>query len=233
MKLFKKVLAIFISVIFGGILLTGCSSVYRISNFSSKQKFYDDFNDFAGNKKVKVTLSNDSSFYTKNIVQIYNDTLYALKSFIKKNFNTVPIKDLKRINYLSSDYKSAELLLNNGKTIKAEDIKMLRDSVHFSIGSTAAKRNALLPLDSVRTISYKNHWLGLITGLPAGIVTGFITGILGFYPVHTGHPNMGSAGETQSTDLAGSALIGTAAGTVIGGIAGWFLGHNYVYQFNP
>ena len=69
MKIFYLITAVFL------LTLTGCSSIYRISDFPSKDKFYGDFNKFADNKNLKVTLTNDSSFYSRRKTEISEDTL--------------------------------------------------------------------------------------------------------------------------------------------------------------
>ena len=224
---------IIITICISVVALTSCSSTYTIGNFTSKQKFYTDFNNFERNKDLKITLLTDSVFYSNSEIQIFNDTLFTIKQFIEKRYNTIPIKQIKKIDYLSSDYKTANFLLLNGKLIKAVNIQMRPDSINFYVPQTIIRRNVFLPIDKVKTISYKNHWLGFIPGIPTGALIGFITGVLGFYPTHTSHPDMGTSNETQSTDLAGSAVIGTGIGTIIGGVLGWVIGFNYTYQFNP
>ncbi len=89
-----------------------------------------------------------------------------------------------------------------------------------------------ISLDKVKEVSYKNHWMGLIPGIPIGFTSGLITGLLGLYPTYTSQPNMGTTGQTQSYDLAGSVVIGSGIGIAAGGILGWLLGYNYTYIFN-
>ncbi|MHB8854554.1 MAG: hypothetical protein ACYC6P_14525 [Ignavibacteriaceae bacterium] len=76
----------------------GCSSYYTAKDFSSKEKYYKDFNDFAKNKNMTVTLINDSSFTTYVGSEILNDTLSFLR---EKDFTheEIPLKNIKSINY--------------------------------------------------------------------------------------------------------------------------------------
>ncbi|MDR3626567.1 MAG: hypothetical protein P4L45_07025, partial [Ignavibacteriaceae bacterium] len=53
----------------------GCSSTYTINDFPTKDKFYGDFNNFAGNKSLNVTLTNDSSFVPEGKIKISDDSL--------------------------------------------------------------------------------------------------------------------------------------------------------------
>ena len=76
MKIFYLITAVFL------LSLIGCSSTYKVSDFSSKDKFYEDFNNLARNKSVKVTLLNDSSFSINSGAAIQNDSLYSLREEI-------------------------------------------------------------------------------------------------------------------------------------------------------
>ena len=79
MKIFYLIATIFL------LTLTGCSSTYKVSDFSSKDKFYEDFNNFTNKKTLKVTLNNDSSFIINKGAMISNDSLtYANNSNGKK-----------------------------------------------------------------------------------------------------------------------------------------------------
>ena len=88
----------------------GCSSVYTIYDFPSKEKFYKDFNSFAENKSLIVTLINDSSFTMNCYSKITADTLFFVKepqngeSEIKSHrlqltFTSIPIINVKKISY--------------------------------------------------------------------------------------------------------------------------------------
>ncbi len=66
---------IFLLLLFFAAIFIGCSSTYKISKFSSRKKFYASFNNFAKTKEVKVTLTNDSSFYVNEGAYILEDSL--------------------------------------------------------------------------------------------------------------------------------------------------------------
>ena len=97
------------------LLFIGCSSTYKVSDFSSKDKFYEDFNNFARNKNVKVTLLNDSTFSINNGAAIRNDSLCSLGEVTNIGNKKLALSDTKEINYTSNDYKSATILLKNGE----------------------------------------------------------------------------------------------------------------------
>ncbi len=162
--------------IFTSLVLIGCSSTYRISDFSSEEKFYEDFNNFTKDKNVKVTLSNDSVFYSNNGTEIIRDTLYTLKN------------------------------------------------------SIVQKR--LAPIDKVKTVSYKKNWLGIPPGFLLGSVSGLLVGAVGLIPVYESRDEPDGQ-QIRDHDIGGGIVYGTVIGIIIGSVAGWFVGHNYVYQFNP
>ena len=75
------------------LILTGCSSIYTQKDFPSKQKFYEDFNNSVRNKKVIVTLTNDSLINLIN-AEIKNDSLLS-KEFAE------PVDRIKEVSYKS------------------------------------------------------------------------------------------------------------------------------------
>ena len=101
MKTYFTVLLSFITIFV--LLLTSCSSIYRLSDFSSKEKFYSDLNKFAADKDMKIILTGDSSFHSKSITGIRNDTLFFQADITKSNFGNnykaIPINKIKTISY--------------------------------------------------------------------------------------------------------------------------------------
>ena len=103
MKKFYLIIAVF------ALFFIGCSSTYRISDFPSKDKFYGDFNKFADNKNMKVTLTNDSSFTAEGKTEISGDTLIITMNVqkeekinidVKKDiYLSLPLSKIKEISY--------------------------------------------------------------------------------------------------------------------------------------
>ncbi len=88
-----KIRNIFIVLV---LILTGCSSTYTLKNFSSKEKFYENFNNYMSNKPVKVTFVEDSSFIISENVKISNDSLISL--FTGQNaINNLPLEKVREI----------------------------------------------------------------------------------------------------------------------------------------
>ncbi len=91
----------FVSILM--LLFMGCSGIYTLQNYPSKQKFYEDFNNFAKNKNLKVTLNNDSSFVTQKGTKISNDSLIFISIDSKTEVNnipqSIPINKIKDVHY--------------------------------------------------------------------------------------------------------------------------------------
>lgn len=176
MKTYFTVLLSFITIFV--LLLTGCSSTYRLSDFSSKEKFYSDLNKFVVDKDMEITLTGDSSFYSRGIAGIRNDTLFFQADITKSN--------------LGNNYKA-------------------------------------IPINKIKTISYNWHWLGLPIGFTGGAIIGIdIGGAISSYDVHTKGDPLGINNEYLLP-----LIYGVLIGSITGSIADWFVGWNYVYEFNP
>jgi hypothetical protein len=81
------------------LLFIGCSSTYTIKSFSSKEKFYEDFNKSASGKTLTVVLTNDSTFVIGRGARVSNDSLFTN---IDNPISTMPLKNIKRISYKNS-----------------------------------------------------------------------------------------------------------------------------------
>ena len=77
----------------------GCSSTYKVSDFSSKDKFYENFNKFADNKNMKVTLTNDSSFIAEGNTKVSNDTLIITMNVKNDIYKSLPLIKIREISY--------------------------------------------------------------------------------------------------------------------------------------
>ncbi|MHB8338076.1 MAG: hypothetical protein ACYDEE_11735 [Ignavibacteriaceae bacterium] len=211
---------------FFSLAFVSCSSIDTVKDFSSKEKFYNDFNDFAKNKNVEVTLINDSSFTTSEGASISNDTLILNI----KNENELSLSEIVNMKYNNTSFvhSSADIILKDGEKLNVENIKILHDS---SIQFTNCKGiKEYLPLNKVKKASYLQRLPGVMTGLSLGTITGAITGVIVLYVLHSSV--LGSNSElSNSPDAAFMTYI--FSGAIIGSVIGWITGHNYVYQFNP
>jgi hypothetical protein len=213
------------------IFLIGCSSTYTISDFSSKDKFYDDFNNFADNKTLKITLNNDSSFISNEGTKITNDSLILLYQYQSNTIDTVHQQDIKKIIDYYDEYSnhSIKILLADGKEIKEKNIEYLPDSSIKIAVTKILNDNKSIPLINVKKISYNRHWIGLISGFFAGIPLGVVVEVSHVLPVHV---DEGNPPKSTYDDINGT-LIAIPLGILIGSVVGWIVGYNYTYQFNP
>ncbi|MHB8579539.1 MAG: hypothetical protein ACYDA4_06725 [Ignavibacteriaceae bacterium] len=202
-----------------------------MSDFSSKEKFYGDFNNFARNKNVKVTLSNDSSFSLTNGAEIANDTLYSPKEEIKSGIKKIALSDIKGINYTNQSHTTALIVLKDGKRYQAEQLRGNRDSVEFSFTKTITLKD-VTSINDIKNISYKNHWLGVIPGFFEGMPLGIVIAGSKIIPTYESNGMPWPGVPTKFYDYTSAMIWGIPIGAIIGSTIGWFMGFNYTYQFN-
>ncbi len=207
------------------LFLFGCSSIYTVKNFTSKQKLYQDFNSSARDKKINVIFLNDSSITLENGAVIKNDTLFAIIYQQKKIFGRIAVSKIKNINYTGRNYKSAILLLKNGKQLKTSGMNIINDTLNCLILENIPKLNKVAMLDKLKTALYKNNLLGVPEGFVAGATVGFIAG----YWISEMIKNHNS----EASDAGYAISSGTIIGAITGSIIGWLNGYKYIYQFNP
>lgn len=207
------------------ISFTGCSITHDIAYSSSEKEFYDDYNNSAGNRNVEVIFKNDSTFHQENHTLIRNDTLYCFVKTKEEKYYEVPTSSVKKINYLTNDFKTAGLTLNDGDQLKGEDIFITKDSISFwGVREQTLKYN-VSPVNNIKTISYKNHWKGVVPGSLSGILLGGLLGTSGWIL----HPPDGHGHFAQAE----ATVAGALSGLIVGGVVGYIIGFNINYQFIP
>ncbi|MHB1685990.1 MAG: hypothetical protein ACYCVH_01210, partial [Ignavibacteriaceae bacterium] len=203
----------------------------NVSDFSSRDKFYEDFNKSVNDKAVKVTLSNDSSFFMSTGAAIENDTLYSLGKEIKSGIKKIALTDTKGINYSNQSHTTALIILNDGKRYQAEQLRGNRDSIEFSFTKIITLKD-VTSINDIKNISYKNHWLGIIPGFIGGTIFGLLAGVIAIQTTPgTNNTSGGQAYYIPPTET--PAKIVASSGVILGIAYGWFKGFNYTYQFNP
>ncbi len=224
MKLFYLVIPIAL------VFFIGCSSTFKVTDYSSKEKFYEDVNNSIKNRDFNLVTA-DSSFTALAGSIIKDDSLKTTSKFQEK---IIPLKDVKSIKYFGNAYEipSATVWLGNGKELRAEQIKELPDSM---IQLTNVRvSSGYISVDKIQAISYKTRWQCTLLGAPIGFASGaLIGGILGrsgaIIHINDGgnHPTFDS-GTSMVVGAAWGALIGTVTGIIVGYIIGW----DHVYQFH-
>jgi hypothetical protein len=214
---------IYIVVAVFSLYFLGCSPVYILNDFRSKDKFYEDFNKSVADKNVNVILTNDSSFNIIN-AEIVNDTLYSVKYATINQYRRIALAEINNINYLTNDYKSGELLLKNNETLQAEGIKIFSDSVGFTEIKRLMTRENISNITKVKNVVYNKHWPGIIPGIICGFLGSFIIAGLG---------ESSSTNSDSGFFSSGAAMfIGVPIGTLLGAGIGWYIGYDCTYHFN-
>ena len=203
--------------------LNGCSSIYNMKQSNSKETFYDNFNKSVKDKKIKIILTNDSSFAVYGGSIIANDSLCYL-SQVKEEIKIEPGR-IKNIKYFGNDMSSlsAIITLKDVREVTAKNVSLNPDSSIKTIITKNIKQS--IPLSKIKEVSYKNRWLGIpprfVIGTSAGFMLGLIIG--------------GAANDNTQGGLVRSELLfiaGPAIGALIGIMWGYMDGYNYIYQFN-
>jgi hypothetical protein len=204
----------------------GCSSIYTIKNFGSKDKFYQDFNNSVQERDIKVVLINDSSFTVMHGAVLENDTLFAFGDYNEKKYMSLALSDLEKLNYTTNDYKSANILRKNGEELNCENIIINHDSIYFDRTKTILTKENITSVNKINTISYKNRLIRMPLGLLAGAPLGLLSGIILGHVFHT-------TDEKGNPDVVNITMAMICVGALAGIIVSYIIGYNYIYQFNP
>ena len=167
----KKSIYFFAIVI--SLIAINCSTTHYVSKNYSRTDLYNDFNKSCNDRRIKITLLNDSSFTAQYGAIVSNDSL---------------------------------LLYAEGHNTT----------------------NGYIPLDKVKEASYNKHWVGMTMGFFAGIIVGAISAVSQIIHITSVEGN----DTTPSYDYINASIIEIPLGAVIGSVAGWFIGFDYIYKFN-
>ncbi|MGA7721955.1 MAG: hypothetical protein WCA84_12375 [Ignavibacteriaceae bacterium] len=216
-----KIFYLLISLL--SLLLIGCSSTYKVTDFPSRDKFYNDFNKSADNKILQVTLNNDSTFTAASGALISNDSLVIImQSQREEKLSRNEINSIKYSGSVITNL-SDTVFLKDGSEAIAKKINIISDSSIIVVVSESSK--AYFPINKIRTISYKNNFIGSLVGFLPGSILGFITGL-----IVTDYLTVNND-DTPKTPS--PLLYMPIIGSITGIIWGWNVGWVYTYQFNP
>ncbi len=201
-------------------LFIGCSSIYKVSNFPSKEKFYEDFNKSVKNKFVKVTLRNDSAFNLQTGIMVSNDSLILIKQIISEQ--KIKKNNIKNIKYFYdnmdiSNY-TIKIFLNDGSIVNAKNGEIFNDSLY--IFNIIKEQKEYLTIREVKEVSYKSNWLGVPFGFGTGLGLGMVATKI-------------ESGLSYQGSIPSWFIVVPITSIIAGSILGWFEGYNYTYQFNP
>lgn len=201
--------------------LIGCSSIYQVTDFPSKEKYQEYVNGYTKNSNfIAVTI--DSLINCSEGSIIKDDSLFAITKIKEVK---ISLKDIKETKYFGGDFQelSANILLRNGRELLTENVKILSDST-MQFTNVA---NIHLPLFELNKINYTNHWKGALPGLVVGSFIGFLAGGTGLVF------NIKEGQNQPKRDYKAGGIAGAFTGMIIGGVLGYIVGWDNTYLFNP
>jgi len=217
---------IYFAEVFILIFFTGCSSTYKVKNFSTKEKFYEEFNNSFKNREAKVVLTNDSTFIALNGVDIKNDTLYSYIFTEENQPMQFSLADVADIEFISDHIASAKIFLKNGEKLNGNKVKVTKDSINFIESKSLMLLKKLESIDKIKRVTYKNRWkrmpLAILAGAPLGAFSGIVFSKLLDTRDYKGNP-----------DYFIGVINMTVVGVLTGCITSYLIGFDYIYQFNP
>lgn len=220
---------IYLAATFVFIFFTGCSSTYKVNDFPTKDKFYEDFNETFKEREAKVTLVNDSSFYVDKGVVVKNNLVVCYSTVEDRRPQKFILSDLSSVTFAGKENKSGKIILKSGEEFSGENVLTVRDSINFTEVRRILKIDSF-PIDKVKTASYLSSWKGVFPGMKIGFAT--LT-ILGYFIGKTITQAEGGHGLERSSQEFTGFFLGGTLGLLTGAIVGYIVGYDINYQFTP
>lgn len=204
----------------------GCSTIYTVKDFSSKDKYYQEFNNKVKDKFVDITLINESTFENYYGVLLSKDTLFYFQTYKSTYSKVLNKKDITYIKYTSSDYREAVLLLKTGEELNVIDFENKGDSFNMNVTYIQNRMVSLAPIEKIKSIAYndKNHQL-----LP-GILFGGLIGLAAGVSIDNAMER--DVSHKNNDGLFYGFIISPLAGMIVGAITSNIIGYKYIYHFN-
>ena len=207
------------------IFFAGCEDTFIVKNYYKPQEFYKQVNSKV-NDCISKVVTIDTTYTAEDMI-IRSDSIYLLVQVQKTKlgnttvFSKADIKDIEYKKFIPEGVANIALItLKSGETILAKNVSGGQDSITISSQIPqfyTVKNQITLPASDVKTISYNNHWIGLAEGAGIGIISGILIGIQSNASLPT--PQMGG-GPEGGLIIAGTIILGTLAGSVVGAIVG-------------
>lgn len=227
MKIEVKIMLLFVFFIFG------CSTTYRLSSFSSKEKYYEKINSELRDKEIAVELTDEDFPLFYKDVAIQGDTLFSIVEDVRDTLLTFPKKEITEI-YFDINHTSANVYFKNGQVLKAESVKGAIDSVWIKEKVVTQKKIFISEASNIKTLAYKNKGKGAMLGIPLGIVLGGVTGILigKISPMNKTEYKNSEHGKTEGDQYLNNFATGVFIGVLTGLVTGHIVGYPITYEFD-
>jgi len=146
------------------LLFIGCSSTYKISDFPSKEKYFEDFNVFANDKILNACFSNNNSCIQIERAKLLNDTLYFFSTIDNAVVKMLPLNEIKEISY-KNHWTGLPIHL------------VIGTAAGIMVGGTSAFVYDKMDKNDKNATDYDIFWgvtaIGLITGGIIGWINGY------------------------------------------------------------
>lgn len=209
-------------LIFFIFLLYGCSSTHKMTDFPSKEKFYEEVNSVFSDKNTIITLTSDSVLVADQGILVRDNYLIADIIFVEKLSRKIAMGDVAELYFDDKNNSGGDIILKHNEKIRAENIIVVNDSIKF-----VEVKNVPLQMSisaaKIKAVKYRNRWKSILPDAMIGFLSGGIIGYL------WGKTDTNAHGENQGVPgLIGGAFVGFFGGS----IAGLFLGFPVTYEFN-
>lgn len=212
------------------LLLQGCSSSRRLSDYPNPDRFYERVNNKTKGRTVEIITNSGGIVTAPNGVEARGDSLFLLTEKKSVVPATIPLKLITRIDYMNNDPEntSAFLYTSVGDKIEAYNIKTLPDTMIYDSVSYYYSKTAFATSE-INRVKYKSR----LMALPAGIITGALAGILisGLTQASNYSDPIPFVSRSGSKYKSSQTIGGAVIGAFIGGLISLAIGFNYNFYF--
>ncbi|MHB8338645.1 MAG: porin family protein [Ignavibacteriaceae bacterium] len=206
------------------LLFTGCSNQYIEKEFNSKEVYYSTINRRIKDRNTEISFINGENVSSDDI-HISQDSVYWKNRFTEKHRTSVPLALTKIINYNSYVSQNpvkfnGSIQFTNDSIIDVQNAEFLKDTISYY---WIHEKMFSKPVQDVNSISFNDHWKGLLQYGFAGMFAG---GLIGH--------KVGNDAAIRERDP----ILGMIAGSVLFGFGGMVVGvitgssQNYVLNDN-
>jgi hypothetical protein len=220
-----RIIYILLASIICIVVSDGCSTIYTVKDFSSKNNYYKEINDNIKGKSVNITLINDSTFENNDGVLLSTDTLSCFKTHTDSK--VLNKKDITDIKYTSSDYRDAVLVLKTGEELKVTDFENKGDSFNMNVTYYQDRIISIAPTEKIKNIVYNDRNQSILPGVLFGGLSGLAVGVF------INNAMERDVSHQNNNGLFYGFIISPLTGMIVGAIISNIIGYKFIYHLNP